>query len=64
MVEAPRGPGVVLVVAGLAASLLASAAGFAPNKLLAEAGAELDAGAEVVVDAPVAAVVVAVELVA
>lgn len=54
----------VLVVAGLAASLLASAAGFAPNKLLAEAGAELDAGAEVVVDAPVAAVVVAVELVA
>lgn len=58
----------VLVVAGLAASLLASllasVAGFAPNKLLAEAGAELDAGAEVVVDAPVAAVVVAAEPVA
>lgn len=47
--------------AGLAVSLLESAAGFAPKRLLAGAGVEPDAGAEVVVDAPAVADVVAAE---
>lgn len=61
VVEAPRAPGVALEVTDLAASLLVSVAGFAPNRLLAAAGVEPAAGAVVVVVAPVVAVVVAAE---
>lgn len=61
VVEAPRAPGVALEAADLAASLLASVVGFAPNRLLAAAGVEPAAGAVVVVVAPVVAVVVAAE---
>lgn len=60
VVEAPRAPGVALEAADLAASLLASVVGFAPNRLLAAAGVEPTAGAVVVV-APAVAVVVAAE---
>lgn len=59
VVEAPSAPGVALGVADLAASLLASVVGFAPNRPLAAAGVEPAAGAAVVVAAVVAVVVAA-----